>query len=116
MEKSGIGYKAQQSKLIKAQASHDQPSKPKPKRCFEFGQEGHCAHECEASLPPPLSKHARPSAFNAHYIVRQDKNDKVKVSFMGLPNRQRPKKIWVPKSLVEKVKGPKQMWVPKTQA
>jgi len=116
MDKSVIGYKAQQSKLIKAQAIHDQPTKPKPKRCFECGQEGHFSHECEAPLPPPLPKHARPFAFNAHYTVRQDKNDKVKVTFMGPPNKQRTKKIWVPKSLVEKVKGPKQMWVPKSQA
>ena len=116
MDKSGIGYKAQQSKLIQSQAIHDQPSKPKPKRCFECGQEGHFSHECEAPLPPPLPKHARPFAFNAHYIVRQDKSGKVKVSFMGPPNKQRPKKIWVPKQLVEKVKGPKQIWVPKTQA
>ena len=35
---------------------------------------------------------------------------------MGPPNKQRPKKIWVPKQLVEKVKGPKEIWVPKTQA
>ena len=116
MDKSGFGYKAQQSKLIKAQAIHDQPTKPKPKRCFECRQEGHFAHECEAPLPPPLPEHARPFAFNAHYIVRQDKNVKVKVNFMGPPNKLRPKKIWVPKSLVEKVKGPKQMWVHKTQA
>jgi len=116
MDKSRMGYKAQQSKLVKAQASHDQPRKPKPNRCFECGQEGHFSHECEAPLPPPLPKHARPFAFNAHYIVRQDKNGKVKVSFMWPPNKQRPEKIWVPKSLVEKVKGPKQMWVSKTQA
>jgi len=116
MDKSGIGYKGQQSKLIKSQAIHGQPSKPKPKRFFECGQEGHFAHECEAPLPPPFPKHARPFAFNAHYIVRQDKSGKVKVSFMGLPNKQRPKKICVPKQLVEKVKVPKQMWVPKTQA
>jgi len=38
MDKSGIGYKAHQSKLIKSLATHDQPSKPKPKRCFECGQ------------------------------------------------------------------------------
>jgi len=116
MDKSGIGYKAQQSKLIKSQSSHDQPSKPKPNRCFECGQEGPFAHECEAPLPPHFPKHARPFTFNAHYIVRQDKSGKVKVSFMGPPNKQRPKKIWVPKQLVEKVKGAKQMWVPKTQA
>jgi len=116
MDKSGIGYKAQHSKLIKSLATHDQPSKPKPNRCFECGQEGHVAHECEAPLPPLLPKRAIPFAFNPHYIVRQDKSGKVKVSFMGAPNKQRPKKIWVPKQLVEKVKGPKQLWVPKTQA
>ena len=92
MDKSRTGYKAQQSKLIKSRATHDQQSKPKPKRYFECGQEGRFAHECEAPLPPPLPKHARPFAFNAHYIIRQDKNGKVKVSFMGPPNKQRPKK------------------------
>jgi len=98
MDKSGIGYKAHKTKLIKSL------------------QEGHFAHECEAPLPPPLHKHARPFALNAHYNVRKDKSGKVKVSFMGPPNKLRPKKIWVPKQLVKKVKGPKQMWVPKSQA
>jgi len=83
MDKSGIGYKAQQSKLIKSLATHDQPSKTKQKGCFECGQESHFAHECEAPLPPPLPKHARPFAFNAHYIVRQDKSGKVNVSVDG---------------------------------
>ena len=31
---------------------------------------------------------------------------KIKVMFLGPPNKNRPKKIWVIKSLVEKVKGP----------
>ena len=33
--------------------------------------------------------------------------------FLGPPNKNKPKKIWVAKSLVEKVKGPQQVWVPK---
>ena len=54
----------------------------------------------------PLLKHARPFAFNAHYMLRKDSSGKMKVMFLGPPNKNRPKKIWVAKSLVEKVKGP----------
>ena len=39
--------------------------------------------------------------------------DIVGVSSSRPPNKNRPKKIWVAKSLVEKVKGPQQVWVPK---
>ena len=39
--------------------------------------------------------------------------ERSKVMFLGPPNKNRPKKIWVVKSLVEKVKGPQQVWVPK---
>ena len=53
-----------------------------------------------------LPKHARPFAFNAHYMLRKDSSGKMKVMFLGPPNKNRPKKIWVAKSLVEKVKGP----------
>ena len=50
MDRSGIGFLANQEK--KTQAKHQQhKSKPKPKRCFECGQEGYFTHECETRPP-----------------------------------------------------------------
>ena len=85
MDRSGIGYMASVEKK-KAQAQHQQS---KPKRCFECGQEGHFAHECQTQPPQPLPKHARPFAFNAHYMLRKDSSGKMKVMFLGPPNKNR---------------------------
>jgi hypothetical protein len=116
MDKSGIRYLVHQEKKAHAQHQQQYKSKPKPKKCFECRQEGHFAHECETLPPQPLPKHARPFIFNAHYILRNDSSGKMKVMFLGPPDKNRPKQIWVAKSLVEKVKGPHQVWVPKHQA
>ena len=105
MDRRGIGYLANQEKKVQAQHKQQHKSKPKPKRCFECGQ-GHFAHEYQTPPPQTLPKHARPFAFNAHYMLRKDSSGKIKVMLLVPPNKNRPKKIWVAKSLVKKVKGP----------
>jgi hypothetical protein len=82
----------------------------------ECGKEGHFAHNCKAKPPTPLPKHSRPFAFNAHCVLRKVANGKVKVTFLGPPNKSRPRQIWVAKSLIEKVTGPMQNRALKIQA
>ena len=76
MDRSGIGYLAHQEKKAQAQYHQQHKSKPKPKRCFVCGQEDHFSHECQTPPPQPLPKHARPFAFNAHYMLRKDSSGK----------------------------------------
>jgi hypothetical protein len=84
------------------------PNKPKqitkPKKCFECGKDEHFTHNCNATQLTPLPNHLRLFAINAHYF-REDATGKVNVMFLGAPNNNRPKKIWVAMTLVEKGVG-----------
>jgi len=51
IDRSGIGFLANQEKKDQAQHQQQYKSKSKPKRCIEYEQEGHFAHECQT--PPP---------------------------------------------------------------
>ena len=53
--------------------------------------------------------HHNPCPSMLDYMLRKDSSGKMKVMFLGPPNKNRPKQIWVAKSLVEKVKGPHQV-------
>jgi hypothetical protein len=113
-DKSGIGYNS----LVQNRAMNQNKPKqdPKPIKCYECGKERHFAHNCKSTPPTPLPKHSRPFAFNAHYLLRKDTSGKVKITLLGPPNKSRPKRIWVAKSLIEKIMAPLQVWVPKIQA
>jgi hypothetical protein len=103
--RSGIEYLVNKEK--KSQQQHK--PKPKPKRCVHYGKVGNFAYECEATPPTHLLKHARPFAFNAHYMLWKGTSRKVKAMFLGPPIKNRPKKIRGLKSLVDKFKGPLQV-------
>jgi hypothetical protein len=49
-------------------------------------------------------------------MLRKVTSEKVRVTFLGPPNKSRPKQIWVAKSLIEKVMDPMQDMVPKIEA
>jgi hypothetical protein len=45
-----------------------------------------------------LPKHSRPFAFNVCYVLIKVANGKIKLAFLGPPNKCRAKQIWVAKS------------------
>jgi hypothetical protein len=103
---------------VQKKATNENKAKqnPKPIKCYECGKEEHFADNCKATPPAHLPKHSKPFAFNAHYVLRKVANGKVKVTFLGPPNKNRPRQIWVAKSLIKKIMDPMQHRVPKIKA
>jgi hypothetical protein len=67
--KSGIGYNS----FVQKKSTNQNKAKqnPNPIKCYECRKEEHFAHNCKATPPTPLSKHSRPFAFNAHYVLQR---------------------------------------------
>ena len=114
MDRNGIGYLVNQEK--KAQAQQQHKSKLKPKRCFKCEQEDHFAMSAKLHHHNPCPSMLDLLLSMLITCLERILVKKMKVMFLGPPNKNRPKKIWVTKSLVEKVKGPHQVWVSKHQA
>ncbi|WVZ63247.1 hypothetical protein U9M48_012892 [Paspalum notatum var. saurae] len=87
----------------------------KPKWCTEYLTEGHFMFECKAP-PKKLNKQLRAFAFDAHYLVKRLSNGQVKVQFLGKKDETRPKKLWVPKTLIPKIVDSNEKWTPKPKS
>ena len=74
MDRSGIGYLANQEKAQAQQQQHK--LKPKPKRCFECGQEGHLPMSVKLHHHNPCPSMLDLFAFNADYMLRKDSSGK----------------------------------------
>jgi hypothetical protein len=107
--KSGTRYNS----LVQKKATNQNKAKqnPKPIKCYECGKKRHFAHNCKDTPPTLLPKHSRPFKFNGPYVLRKVTSEKVRVTFLGPPNKSRPKQIWAAKSLIEKVMDPMQEWL-----
>lgn len=67
------------------------------------------SHNCNPTPLTPLLKHARPFAYNTHYLIRDNASGKVKSIFLVLQNKNRSKtfmflilwlrRLWAPSSL-----------------
>ncbi|WVZ63057.1 hypothetical protein U9M48_012727 [Paspalum notatum var. saurae] len=71
--------------------------------------------ECKAP-PKKLNKQLRAFAFDAHYLVKRLSNRQVKVQFLGKKDETRPKKLWVPKTLIPKIVDSNEKWTPKPKS
>ncbi|XP_066351719.1 uncharacterized protein [Miscanthus floridulus] len=73
MDKSGIGYLANQEKKMKAKQQHQNKPKPKLKRCFECGQEEMEDTIAEVTqIPPPIQAELTYTMTEfPHYNTRQ---------------------------------------------
>ena len=90
--------------------------------CLECAKPGHMSWQCSYVAPPP-KPHTWSIYNNTNYVVYKNQEGHPKVKFLGPRNKDAPKMIWVPKTLVEKAfpsgmatAPTKMVWVPKLKA
>ena len=118
----GFGEAIKKHKVEKPKKPLKAPLEKIAHNCLECGKPGHASWQCSYVAPPP-KLHTWGIYNNTNYVVYKNQEGHPKVKFLGPRNKNTPKMIWVPKTLVEKAfpsgmatAPTKTVWVPKLKA
>ncbi len=121
-EYKGFGEAIKKHKVEKPKKPLKAPQEKKVQTCLECGKPGHVSWQCSYVAPPP-KPHTWRIHNNTNYVVYKNQEGHPKVKFLGPWNKNNPRMIWVPKTLVEKafpsgmaMAPTKTVWVPKLKA
>src|SRR5438128_2676133 len=118
----GFGEAIKKHKVEKTKKPPKAPHEKVVHNCLECGKPGHVSWQCSYVAPPP-KPHTWSIYNNTNYVVYKNQEGRPKVKFLGPRNKNNPRMIWVPKTLVEKAfpsgmatAPTKTVWVPKLKA